>query len=125
MDIYITITDELAYIIDQSPTGDLAFISTATGSPMKKESFGNWFRKACKAAGIDKSAHGLRKTAATLLAEAGGTGKELMAAFGWKSERMAAFYTLEADRKRLSLRASTKRMDDKSAIIQLKKIEIS
>jgi integrase len=45
------------------PTSDLHFICGANGKPMTKESFGNMFRDACRAAGIKRSAHGLRKLA--------------------------------------------------------------
>ena len=45
---------------------------------MAKESFGNWFREACKAAGVPGSAHGLRKAGATLAAENGATTTELI-----------------------------------------------
>lgn len=34
------------------PTGDLAFICGANGKPMTRESFGNAFHDACRAAGI-------------------------------------------------------------------------
>jgi hypothetical protein len=44
---------------------DLAFISGHSGSPLSKESFGNLFREACNAAGVRKSAHGVRKIGAT------------------------------------------------------------
>lgn len=108
--IYITITPELKQLITDSPTGDMALIATETGRPRKKEAFGNWFRKACRAAGIDKSSHGLRKLAPTLLAEAGGTQKELRAAFGWKTEAMARLYTENAGKRHLSDRAAERRI---------------
>src|SRR5438034_526076 len=57
-------------------------------------------------AGItDKSAHGLRKLAATIWAERGATEHELMAMFGWLTPAMAALYTRAARRKLLSLNA--------------------
>jgi hypothetical protein len=40
---------------------------------MTKESFGNAFSEACRAAGIQKSAHGLRKIGATRAANNGAT----------------------------------------------------
>src|SRR5215813_6571661 len=44
------------------------------GKPLTKESFGNAFKDACKAAGLhNRSAHGGRKIAATRAAEAGAT----------------------------------------------------
>jgi len=55
------------------PVGDLAFIAKANGDPMTKESVGNAFRDACRTAKIRKSAHGLRKAAATRAANNGAT----------------------------------------------------
>ena len=65
MAVIIPLLPELAEIIAVSITGDLAFIATVTGTPMTKESFGNWFRDACKAAGVLGFAHGLRKAGAS------------------------------------------------------------
>ena len=62
------------------------------------------FRAACNAAGVQKSAHGLRKIAATRAAEAGATVAELEAMFGWSGGGMASLYTKTADRRRLALR---------------------
>jgi integrase len=62
------------------------------------------FREACKAAGVDKSAHGLRKTAARRAAEAGATVNELEAMFGWEGGTMALHYTRSANRRRLALK---------------------
>lgn len=85
-------------MIQQTETGDLVFIIGKNGQPMTKESFGNWFRKACRAAGIEKSAHGLRKYSATLAAEGGATTHQLMAQFGWVTTQQAELYTKGADR---------------------------
>jgi integrase len=82
------------------PTGDLAFICGANGKPMTKESFGNGFRDACRAAGIKKSAHGLRKLAATRAADAGASIWQLNAMFGWTGTKMASHYTQAFERKR-------------------------
>lgn len=62
--VAIPILPELAEIIAASPTGARSFITNKSGDPMPKESFGNWFRDACNAAGVTGSAHGLRKAAA-------------------------------------------------------------
>ena len=69
---------------------------------MTKESFGNAFREACRAAGINKSAHGLRKLAATRAAEQGLSVAELEALFGWSGGTMASHYTKAANRKTLA-----------------------
>ena len=54
----------LTRTLEAGPCGDLTFIVGANGKPLIKESFGNLFRKACNAAGVSGSAHGVRKIAA-------------------------------------------------------------
>jgi integrase len=72
--------------------------------PLTKESFGNVFAEACRQAAIvGKSAHGVRKIAATRAANSGAMVAELEAIFGWRGGAMAALYTREADRRRLAL----------------------
>ena len=104
--VYAPFPPELESIVDASPTGDLAFIVTRKKQPMVKESFGTWFGEACRSAGIEKSAHGLRKLAATIIADEGGSEHELQAIFGWQSGRMSQAYTREADKRRLAKRVA-------------------
>ena len=111
--VTLRILPELAATLAAGPTGDLAFIATADGGPLTKESVGNYFRDACRAAGIKKSAHGLRKAAATRAANAGATVAQLEAIFGWEGGRMAAHYTRAADRRRLAGEAIGKLARDK------------
>lgn len=75
VEIDIPVISALREIIDASPTGDLAFLVTEFGQPFKSsKSFGNWFKKRCKEAGLPHcSAHGVRKVAAARLAELGCT----------------------------------------------------
>ena len=94
--------------LDTGPCGDLAFIAGASGEPLTKESFGNLFREACKAAAVPGSAHGVRKIAATRAANAGATVAQLEAIFGWQGGTMASLYTRAADRRRLALEAMHK-----------------
>jgi integrase len=90
----------LAEIIEKTPTADLALISTATGDPMTKAGFGNWFKEACIAAGVPGTAHGLRKALATMAAEGGASETELEALFGWKDRETSSIYTKTASRKK-------------------------
>jgi len=113
-EVNITIRPELARSLDTGPIGDLAWICGERGQPLTKESFGNMFRKACNAAGIAKSAHGLRKLAATRAAEAGLSVAELESVFGWSGGTMASHYTKTADRKRLARQAWEKMENTKS-----------
>lgn len=106
--VAIPILPQLAASIAAGPCGDLAFIAGDRGKPMAKESFGNWFRGACRAAGVPGSAHGLRKAGATRAANAGATEHELMALYGWSEPRTAAIYTRKANRQKLAAQASAK-----------------
>ncbi len=100
--VIIPVLPELQAIIDASPTGDLTFLSGPSGKKFSKEGLGNWFREVCDAAGVKKSAHGLRKAAATRLANNGATVAQLEAIFGWTGGNMASLYTRTADRTRLA-----------------------
>ena len=95
----------LAETLDAGPCGDLTFIVGEGGQPLTKESFGNAFRDACRAAGVPGSAHGVRKIAATTAANNGATTSQLKALFGWTSDAMPSIYTKAADRERLGREA--------------------
>ncbi|WP_455474688.1 tyrosine-type recombinase/integrase [Bartonella sp. B30(2025)] len=107
-DVFLPILPELASTLATSPIGDETFICGKGGKKLTKESFGNLFRDACNAAGIKKSAHGLRKLAATRAANSGATVSQLKAIFGWTEDRMASLYTKSADRKKLALESIKK-----------------
>ena len=69
--VTIPILTELQKTLDAGPTGDLTFIATVSGQPMTKVGLDNRFQEACDAAGVKKSAHGIRKAAATRAANNG------------------------------------------------------
>jgi integrase len=108
--LFIPLHPALRESLSKVSTGHLAYLVTpAHGRPFKsKASFGNWFGKMCAAAGVESRAHGVRKTVAQQLAEAGGSNAELKALFGWSSDTMAALYTRNADKKKLAEAAATK-----------------
>jgi integrase len=106
--VTIPILPALGEILRAGPCGDLAFICGENGGPLTKESFGNAFRDACNAAGIKKSAHGVRKIGATRAPNDGATVAELEAIFGWQGGGMASLYTRAADRARLAKAAISK-----------------
>lgn len=105
IEVTIPILPVLERTLEAGPIGDLAFVCGTRGGPLKKELFGNAFAEAARAAGVEKSAHGLRKLAATRAADNGATVYQLMAIFGWKTISIAEVYTREADRRRLALEA--------------------
>lgn len=106
---HVPILPELWATLEAGPVGDKTFVLSAEGEPFgRKESFGNAFADAARAAGVNKSAHGIRKTAATRSAEMSATTEEMKALFGWESDRMASHYTKDASRKRLAENARDK-----------------
>lgn len=94
--VEIPLLDPLIEALEAGPTTDLAFICGSNGRPMTKESFGNAFADACRQAGVNKSAHGLRKIGATRAANYGATAATLNAIFGWTGSKMASLYTEQA-----------------------------
>lgn len=102
MRVTIPVLPELAEILEAGPLGELSIIASKKGQPIRKEVLGNLFKEACRAAGISKSAHGIRKAAATRAANNGATVATLEAIFGWQGGQMAALYTKAADRLRLA-----------------------
>ncbi len=99
---YVEVMPALQAAIDAMPkTNHLTFLITAKGEPFTAAGFGNHFRDLCKAAGLPArcTSHGLRKAAATYLAEQGATTHQLMSWFGWTSPSQAEVYTKAANRK--------------------------
>ena len=100
---------ELAEAIAGFPSKGLSFVAQADGSPLGKDRFGNWFGKARRVAGVNKSAHGLRKVDATAFVQSGATEAELEGAMGWTpGSGMARIYTRERDDELLAARAIEK-----------------
>jgi integrase len=107
----VPVLPALREAIDAMPaTDNLTFLVTAQGRSFSAAGFGNWFRQVCNEAGLPKrcTSHGLRKTAATRLADHNGTTTELMAWFGWKTASEAERYTRSADRKHAAANAGKK-----------------
>jgi integrase len=103
------IMPELKAAIDAYPLNGLAFVARADGAALSKKSFGDWFRDACRSAGVKKSPHGLRKHDATALAHSGASEAELEGAMGWSpGSGMSRIYTRERDDELLASRAVAK-----------------
>ena len=115
--VTLPILPVLAETLAAGPCGDLTFIAGERGQPLTKESFGNLFRAACRAAKVPGSAHGVRKIAATRAANNGATVAQLEAIFGWSGGTMASHYTRSADRQRLALEAMHKLANEKRTSI--------
>jgi integrase len=113
--VALPILPVLQRTLDAGPCGDLTFIVGVKGQPFRKESFGNAFAEAARAAGVRKSCHGLRKIAATRCAENGATVPQMNAIFGWTGSRMALHYIEAADRRRLAADAIDKLNDKRTS----------
>src|SRR5262249_46355975 len=97
---------ELKIMLMKLPRTNLTFIVTARGAAFNAKGLGTWFKKQCKLAELPHcTAHGLRKAAATRLANAGCSVNEIAAITGHKSLREIAHYTSAADQARLAQQA--------------------
>jgi integrase len=104
--LVIPIHPALMQVLAAAPRTNLTFLTTEFGKSFSAAGFGNWFRDRCDEAGLPQcSAHGLRKCAATRLAEAGCSLHEVMAMTGHRSMSEVARYTKAADQARLARRA--------------------
>jgi integrase len=104
--LMIPLHPELATAIAAVPQTNMTFLMTEKGAPFTPAGFGNWFRDQCNAAGLPQcSAHGLRKSAATRLADAGCSTDQIKAMTGHKSLGEVARYTRAADQQRLARQA--------------------
>lgn len=109
VEVIAPVLEPLRESIEATSAGRMTFLVTEFGTPFtSSNSFGNWFRKRCREAGVPGRAHGLRKAGATIAAENGATDRELMALFGWETEEHVGVYTRKADRAKLAHEAATK-----------------
>ena len=88
----------------------LLMLPTANGTAWDESAFSKAFRKALDAAGLPRDVHfhGLRKTAAKRLADAGCSVHEIQSVTGQKSLAMIAHYTDEANQVDLAKSAVSK-----------------
>jgi integrase len=98
--------------LDKLPQGDLTYLLTTFGKPYSAAGFGNWFREVVDAVptlkGKGLSAHGLRKSVARRMAEAGCTVHQIAAVGGWKTLKEVERYTRAAEQARMAREAIEK-----------------
>jgi hypothetical protein len=112
--LYVTMLPPLLNVLDAGPVGDLAFIVGKGGNPLTKERFGTWFRQACNAAKVKKSALGLPKLAATTIADRGGSEIQLQAQFGWVTNEQSSAYMRNSNRQKSARSAAEKLLPNDS-----------
>ena len=84
-------------------TSHFCFLMTRRNKPFTKESFGNFFRKACTAAGLPHcSAHGLRKATLRRMAELEMANKTMKSVSGQTRDDTLAGYTATANQRTLA-----------------------
>lgn len=104
----IPILPALREVIEATEPKGETFILSKYGTPFKAESFGNWFRDRCVDAGVPGRAHGLRKAAASRLAELGCSDREIMAITGHTTSKEVDRYTKGARQRVLAASAMEK-----------------
>ena len=84
------------------PRTHVTVINTTYGKPFTVDGYSRFKRDTITAAGLPMECqpHGLRKTLGRLLADAGATAHETMAALGYTTLAEAECYTRDADRRR-------------------------
>lgn len=99
----IPVHPRLAASLATLPPGQMMFVATQFGRPYTAGGFGNWFSDACRGAGLPQcSAHGLRKSAATRLADAGCSEAQIMAVTGHQTTKEVQRYTRARDQRALA-----------------------
>jgi integrase len=117
--LLIPMHPDLVAELSRLPKTNLTFLITDTGAPFSPNYFTRWFRIRCNEAGLPQcSAHGLRKLAATRLAEAGCSANEIAAITGHRTLTEVARYTTEADQARLARSGRAKQIKAETGIIQ-------
>jgi hypothetical protein len=106
MPLAIPIVSALGQALEMVPRTNLTFLLTERGAPFTAHSLGDWFKKQCRVAELPQcSMHGLRKLAATRLADEGCSEREIMAITGHTSVAEVSRYTKARDQARLAEQA--------------------
>ncbi|MBI1263175.1 MAG: tyrosine-type recombinase/integrase [Alphaproteobacteria bacterium] len=102
--VELPIIEPLQAVLDDPPSHQLAFITSERGTPFQSDaSFGNRFIKWCKEAGLEgRSAHGIRKGCASILASLGLTDRQIMAVTGHVTSKEIDRYTAAANRRAMA-----------------------
>lgn len=110
--LWLAVAPQLIEAIIAMPpalTSPFCFLVTLRGKrPLKKESFGTWFKKACVEAGLPHcTAHGLRKATLRRMAELEMANKSMKSVSGQKRDETLAGYIEDANQMKLADSAIT------------------
>lgn len=101
--LLLPIDPRLAASIAATPTGHLAYLISQKGAPFTAKSFGMWFMRQCRTAGLHGySMHGLRKAASRRMAERGLSNQLIKSVTGHSSDSEVSRYTREAEQEKMA-----------------------
>ena len=107
--VWIPILPDFQDILDKTPRRGVMVLTTQTGRPWTVANLDCAFNRTKKKLGIKGYViHGVRKSMAAWLSEKGATTEESKAWLGHESDQMAAYYTKDADQRRLAKAALAK-----------------
>lgn len=99
--VWIPVHTALKTALDARKTRHMMLLVSAQGKPFKETHFSHRFKKAVDNASLKGlSFHGLRGTAAMMLAEAGCSDAEIQSITGHVTATMAAYYRRQADKQK-------------------------
>jgi integrase len=109
-DLRIALTPRLLAWINALPSDWTTYVAHADGSPMHEDTFSHKFRDVLDGIGLyDLVLHGIRHTAATDIADGGGSEREIRAITGHRTSASVEVYTRRAEQKKLAKSAQAKR----------------
>jgi len=125
---WIPIHPDLQVELNALAKTNMTFLMTEYGKPFSIFGFGKWFGARTKMAGLESkimddgkmrgcTAHGLRKAAATRLADAGCTQAEIKAITGHTTDSEVARYTRERD-QRLAAKTAMSKLQERQRIVE-------
>ncbi len=116
-ELIVPCTTRLKTYLDTLTRKSPIIVTSSKGHPYRGvDSFSNLFGRELRRLELSGiSFHGLRKTAAAILAEEGCSEREIMAFTGHRSTAMISHYTRQADQKRRAT-AAVKRLDEAQSV---------
>ncbi len=109
-ELRIPLTPRLITWLDALPTNGIAYVAKPDGRRWEVGTFSHAFRDVLNSLGLaDLTLHGLRHTAATDIADGGGSEREIRAITGHRTSASVEVYTRHAEQKKLAKSAMAKR----------------
>lgn len=113
--VTVPVDGNLLGALDATKTGAETFLITEYGEPFSPDGFGNRLRKWRRSANLPEgiSAHGIRKSIGSMMAEADCSNYQIMAVHGHSDPRSSEYYTRRARRRKLAEQGREKTTFDK------------